>query len=126
MSRLEEAHQRSLQVMTQESDDLIRLIEPFISCAKIRATELARSSERADVAAEAAVALCSREYGAYETGVLWWSAMGSSAEALVYARHQRSKIVSVALTLIVRERQRPSLVPRQPHTVPSPPATRSI
>jgi len=89
----------------QETEQISKLFELLINCAKRNAIEMSSSTESAEVVAWAAVALC-QEDASYVEAVRSSRAMDSPSKAESFAQSQRAKVVEMALALIVRERQR--------------------
>ena len=89
----------------QETEQISKLFELLINCAKRNAIEMSSSTESAEVVAWAAVALC-QEDASYVEAVRSSKAMDSPSKAESFAQSQRAKVVEMALALIVRERQR--------------------
>jgi hypothetical protein len=91
--------------LRQETEQISKLFELLVNCAKRNAIEMSSSAESAEVVAWATVTLC-REYASYVAAIRSWKAMDSPSKAESFAQSQRAKVVEMVLALIVRERQR--------------------
>jgi hypothetical protein len=89
-------------------DQILKLMKPLVDCVKNRAHsyELVSSPENADVAARAAVGLCSKEEGAYRSALSQLALVETDFPAASKVREMHDDLVEAALTIIVRERQR--------------------
>lgn len=88
-----------------ETERIAKLFELLVNCAKRNAIEMSSSAESAEVVAWAAVTLC-QEDASYVEAVRSSKAMDSPSKAESFAQSQRTKVVEMALGLIVRERRR--------------------
>jgi hypothetical protein len=100
--------------MNQETEHIVLLFKEAVSCVRKKAFALVTSREAADIAARAAVGLCGSALTPYRGAVRSWTAMTSAERSEAYIRQQESKLVDMALTIIVRERMRPSPPPAAP------------
>jgi hypothetical protein len=84
--------------------ELGKLLWPVVACTKREALKLVSSPEAADIIARAAVGLCGREMLVFETVVRSSERFTSSSERVI--ERERARLVDMALTIIVRERNR--------------------
>jgi hypothetical protein len=92
--------------LKQQGEQLVKLHRPLALCTKRNALKLAHtSSETADVAARAAVGLCGKEELAYRSAVGKWRALETSNDVKSHMDSTHDKLVEMAVTIIVRERQ---------------------
>jgi hypothetical protein len=108
----------------QRTDRIVELTKPLAECVKAHAHayELYSSSETADVAARAAVGLCSKEEAAYRVALFQLAIILTSFDAESQAEQFHAKLLETALTIIVGERQRL----RAPPSTPPPPSSSAI
>jgi len=96
----------------QEGERIGKLIWPAAACTKLEALKLISSPEAADIVARAALGLCGREMLIFETAVRSSERFGSSSEQII--ERERSRLVNMAITIIVRERNRREATPAAP------------
>ena len=111
----------------QQTDRIVELTKPLAECVRnhAHAYELYSSTETADVAARAAVGLCSREEGAYRAALFQLAIIMTSFDANSRAEETYARLVETALTIIVGERQSLRAPPSQP-SQPLPPSNSAI
>ena len=97
------------QQKTQQERRIHRIVElkaPLVACVKKHAHELYSNSEGADIAARAAVGLCSKEEAAYRSALFQLAVIMTSFDAAAIAQRAHDSLVEAAITIIVSERQR--------------------
>lgn len=106
-SSIEDALTRQTKEQQEKSDRAVKLAKPLFDCVRRKAhsQEIYTSAESTDVAARAAVGLCSKEEGAYRSAVYQLAMVATSFDASAQAKQTHEKLVDVALTIIVGERQ---------------------
>ena len=104
------------QKMQQEerTDQIVKLTKPLFACVNknARSSEIVSSSERADIAARAAVGLCSKEETAYRSALFQLAIVMTSFDATANAQRTHAQLVDIALTIIVKERAGHRFVPK--------------
>ena len=89
-------------------DRIVRLTKPLAECVKkqAHAPGLYSSPEKADIAARAAVGLCSKEEAAYRAALFQLAMVMTDFDAASRAQQMHDQLVNTALTIIVGERRR--------------------
>ena len=111
----------------QRTDRIVELTKPVFECVQknAHAYQVYSVPERADIAARAAVGLCSKEEGAYRSALFQLAIVMTDFDASSRAQQTHEKLIESALTIIVGERQRRLSPPSQPAPTP-PPSSRGI
>jgi hypothetical protein len=91
----------------QKVDHIGELFRPLAQCVKQRAhsSDLYSSAESADVVARAAVGFCSKEEANYRAALWDLKLVMTDFDAAGQARDAHEKLVDMALTIVVGERQ---------------------
>jgi hypothetical protein len=101
----EERLRQQTEHQQQQVDQIVKLTQPLAVCVKKHAHELVSSAEKADVAARAAVGLCSKEEGAYRSALFQLAIIMTEFDADTRAQRMHQQLIETALTIIVSERQ---------------------
>jgi hypothetical protein len=91
----------------KQIDQIKRLEKPLVDCVikQAHSYEIYSSSEKTDVAARAAVGLCSKEEGAYRSALFELGILIPDIDASTIAQQNHERLVETALTIIVAERR---------------------
>jgi hypothetical protein len=104
---VDDALQQQKAEREKQLDQIGKLMKPLADCVKKQAhsNELYSLPEKADVVARAAVGLCSKQEGALRSA-FHQLALVSGIDASKHAQETHDELVEMALTIIVKERQR--------------------
>jgi hypothetical protein len=113
-SSVEDALRRQKINQEEKTNRIVALTKPLIDCVKRKAhsEDIYTSAEGADVAARAAVGLCSKEEGAYRSAVFKLAIVMTSFDASARVQQTHEQLVDLALAVIVGERQRGAATPK--------------
>jgi hypothetical protein len=111
---VEDALQQQRTQQQRQLEQIRKLTTPLIVCVKkqARAYEIYSSPEKADIAARAAVGLCSKQEAAYRSALFQLAIIITDFDAAARAKQTHDQLVEMALTIIVSERQRQRDQPR--------------
>jgi hypothetical protein len=111
---VDELLRRQKEEQQKQVDRIVGLTKPLAECVKKQAHtyELYSSPEKADVAARAAVGLCSKQEAAYRSALLQLAIIETNFDAAANAQQMHDQLVETALTIIVSERQRQRAQPQ--------------
>lgn len=111
---VDELLRRQTDEQQKQVDQIVRLTKPLAECVKNQAHtyKLYSSPEKADVAARAAVGLCSKQEAAYRSALFQLGIIMTDFDAAARAQRMHGELVETALTIIVSERQRQRAQPR--------------
>jgi hypothetical protein len=105
---MDELLRRQAEEQRKQVDQVAKLAKPLVECVQKQSHtyELYSSPEKADVAARAAVGLCSKQEAAYRSAIFRLAVIMTDFDAAGRAQQMHDQLVEAALTIVVSERQR--------------------